>query len=225
MAGNVIYANTRQLDQIAELLEGYPKDAVRIMNSVLARMVDTVRVEAGRQIPKVFGAPQSEIKSALNSKQRKVKTVMGASGAGSVSVVVLGRPLTLTRFHHTPKSPMKKDKAGELKRRKNYQTKVKVYNDKGTIPIGPIRGLDGQNHKVFLAPVKNSTEGRYLFAVRNGPKKYKVLRSLSVPQMVTNEEVGTAIVDKVNEAAMKRLTHELDRLFGNLGTNFAKGVR
>ncbi|TQI66736.1 hypothetical protein [Clostridium sp. KNHs216] len=221
MAGNVIYANTRQLDQIAKLLEGYPKDAVRIMNNVLSRTADTVRVEAGRQIPKVFGAPQKEIKSALNSKQRKVKTVMGASGTGSVSVVVLGRPLTITRFQHVPTSPVKKNKGGK---KRNVQPMVKIYSEKGRLPLGPVRGTDGKNNKVFLAPVKNGTEERYLFAVRNGPKKYRVLRSLSVPQMVTNEGVGTVIVDKVNEAIMKRLTHELDRTFGNLGTNLAKGA-
>ncbi len=224
MAGNVIYANTKQLDQVADLLQNYPKEAVQIMNSVLSRAADTVRVEAGRRIPKVFGAPQKEIKSALNSRQRKVRTVMGASGIGSVSVVILGRPLTLTRFRHTPTTPPHATKKGK---RRKVQAKAKIYNAKGNIPVGPLKGLDGQNRSVFLIPVKKSTDERYLFAYRSGSdggrRKLKVLRSLSIPQMVTNEEVGPVIVDKVNETMMTRLTHELDRSFGNLGTNLFQG--
>lgn len=226
MAGNMIYANTAQLDRIADLLKEYPEEAVRIMNNVLSRAVDTVRVETGRQIPKVFGAPQREIKSALNSKQRKVKTVMGASGTGSVSVVVLGRPLTLTRFHHTPASPPNVTKKGK---RQKAQAKVKIYNAKGNLPLGPLKGVDGKNRPVFLMPVKKGTDARYVFAYRSGSdggrRKVTVLRSLSVPQMVTNEDVGLAIVEKVNETMIKRLTHELDRSFDKLGSNLFKGEK
>lgn len=110
MAGNEIFANTEQLDTIAKLLEGFPNEGGKIVNRVLLRGASTVRVETGRQIPKVFGAPQKEIRSALNSSKRKVKTIMGASGEGSLSVQVSGRPLTITRFRHTPSAPPKGQK-------------------------------------------------------------------------------------------------------------------
>ena len=73
MANNIIYANTEQLDEVADLLKGCPKMAVRVMNSVLARAGDTVRVETGRQIPKVYGVPQKEIRDSLNSKRSWVQ--------------------------------------------------------------------------------------------------------------------------------------------------------
>ncbi len=219
---NAIYANTEQLDKIAGLLQGYPKEAVRTMNSVLGRVADTVRVEAARQIPKVFGAPKNEIRSALDSKQRKVITIMGASGEGSVSVAVLGRSLTLTRFQHSPSSP----EAKNGKKRKKYKAKIKIYRDKGLIPLRPILGVDGKNKPVFLMP---NGAGKYLFARRTGIAKgskgeVKVLRSLSIPQMITNERVGPVIVEKVNHTIFTRLEHELDRSFGgNLGTNLLGG--
>lgn len=75
---SIVYANTDQLDKVAELLKGYPVSAVKTLNHVFARAGDTVRVELGRQIPKVFGAPQKEIKDALNSGRRKVRTVQGS---------------------------------------------------------------------------------------------------------------------------------------------------
>lgn len=226
IAGSEIYANTKQLDQLAALLENYPADAVKIMNAVLGRAVDTVRVETARQIPKVFGAPQKEIRSALNSGQRKVKTIMGAAGQGSVSIAVIGRPLTLTRFQHTPAS---QQKTGKGKRRKLVPAAVKIMNDRGMRPIKAISGADGEEKRVFLMPSKKGSEDRYLFAVRTGvmgkkKEKTKVLRTLSIPQMVTDEKVGAAIVEKVNDTIEKRLTHELDRAFGNLGTNLAQGA-
>ncbi len=224
---NTIYANTEQLDKNADLLQGYPKESVRIMNSVLSRAAATVRIEAGRQIPKAYGVPQKEIRSALNSGQRKVKTVMGASGAGSVSVAVLGRPLTLTRFRHTPQTPPQREKG---KKRRVFLVKALIMREKGMTSVGPVRGMDSKNKPVFLMPSKRSDgSGNYLFAFRMGMKKgnrekVKVLRTLSIPQMITNERVGPVIVEKVNHTIFTRLKHELDRSFGgNLGANLLGG--
>ncbi|MVB11075.1 hypothetical protein CAFE_17770 [Caprobacter fermentans] len=222
MGNSEIYANTGQLDKVAKLLEGFPSEGGKIMNRVLLRAADTVRVETGRQIPKVYGAPQKEIRDALNGKKRKVKTVMGASGTGSVSVEVVGRPLTITRFRHTPTVPRK---AAKGKKRRAYTAKAMIFKNNGMLSVGPVM-RQGKLKPVFLMPVKKNNDGggRYLFAFRSGEKKngrekLHVIRTLSVPQMVTNENVGPEIVNRVNQTVFKRLTHELDREFGNLGTN------
>ncbi|MCI1965882.1 MAG: hypothetical protein LKJ17_07100 [Oscillospiraceae bacterium] len=219
---NEIYANTEQLEKVADLLQGFPEEWAKIMNRVLLRAADTVRVETGRQIPKVYGAPQKEIKAALNGKKRKVKTVMGAAGEGSVSVEVLGRPLTIMRFRHTPRVPRKTAKG---KKRRKYTAKAMITKSNGMLSVGPVL-RQGKLKSVFLMPVKknNGNSGRYLFAYRSGEKengreKLHVIRTLSIPQMVTNENVGPEIVKKVNQTVLKRLTQELDWEFGNLGTN------
>ena len=41
--------------------------------------------------------------------------------------------------------------------------------------------------------------------------------------MVTNEKVAKPLTEKVNETISKRLLHELDQEFGNLGTNLKAG--
>ncbi len=220
-----IYANTQQLNRIADLLKAFPPEGGRIMNRVLSRAADSVRVEVGRQIPKVFGISQKEIRSALNGSQRKVKTVVGESGEGSVSIAVLGRPLTLTRFHHNPQVPSGFSKSGK---KKVFRVKAMIRKDSGMVPIGPILGKDGKLKSVFLIPAKSGSD-KYLFAYRTGifkgkREKLKVLRTLSIPQMVTDEKVGTEIVKKVNQTVFNRMTHELDREFGNLGTNLAGGA-
>ena len=71
---------------------------------------------------------------------------------------------------------------------------------------------------------RGADDGLYLFARRtgiekNGRETVKVLRTLSIPQMVGNDQVGPAIADKVSQTIFVRLEHELDREFGNLGTN------
>lgn len=220
-----IYANTKQLDRIADLLKAFPPEGGRIMNRVLLRAADSVRVEAGRQIPKVFGISQKEIRSALNGSQRKVKTIVGESGEGSVSVAVLGRPLTLTRFRHTPQVPPGRSKAGK---KKVFRIKTMIRKDSGMVLIGPVLGKDGKLKSVFLIPAKSGSD-KYLFAYRTGilkgkREKLKVLRTLSIPQMVTDEKVGPGIIEKVNQTVLNRMAHELDREFGNLGTNLAGGT-
>lgn len=147
---SIVYANTDQLDKVAELLKGYPVSAVKTLNHVFARAGDTVRVELGRQIPKVFGAPQKEIKDALNSGRRKVRTVQGAVGEGTVSVEVVGRPLTAVRFKHTPSVPPSvaaKERAASGKKSRNprrYQARVMIYRDRGMLDAGSSGGFGRQ---------------------------------------------------------------------------------
>lgn len=227
MANNVLYANTSQLDEIADLLKGFPKEAVRVMNDVIHRTTNTVRVEAGRQIPTVFAIKQSEIREALNSGKRKVRTITGTAGEGSISVEVVGRPLTVTRFQCSPKSPPSRTKKGKTRK---FTIKAMIRRASGMKAVGPVVGLDGRSKSVFLMPVKSGSE-RYVFARRTGKststghEEVKVLRTVSIPQMVTDENVGPKIVEKVNETMFKRLTHDLDRDFGNLGANLSKGVK
>ena len=145
---------------------------------------------------------------------------MGAAGEGSVSVEVLGRPLTLSRFQHSPTAPPQQARG---KKRKIYQVKAMVLRGNGKIPVGPVHGTDGKLKPVFLMPAKSGSD-KFLLAFRTGVKKgkreqVKVLRTLSVPQMVTNEQVGPVIVEKVNKVIFDRLGHEIDRSFARLQTN------
>ena len=181
MSKDIIYANTDQLGKVADLLKGFPEESVRVMNRVLSRATDSVRVEVGRQIPKVFGVSQKEIRGALSSKYRKVRTVFGTAGEGSISVEVVGRPLTLSRFPHSPSSP---PVASAGKKQRKYQTRVTVHRSAGRLTIAPKRGADQQPKSVFLMPSRRGADdGLYLFARRtgiekNGRETVKVLRSL-----------------------------------------------
>ena len=217
MSNNIIYANTKQLDDIAESLKDYPEELVRVMNSVLARATASVRSEVAKQIPKVYGITHKKVNDTLNSGGRKVKNIMGAAGEGSVSIEILGRPLTLNRFQHSPNEPPEQTKG---KKRRIFHVKAMFLHEKGKLPIGPIHGKDNKLKSVFFMPTKSGSE-RYLFAYRTGEKKgnrekLKVIRSVSVPQMVTNEQVGPVIVEKVNKVIFNRLGHEIDRSFARL---------
>ena len=221
MADGVIYANTEQLERVADLLSAFPKSAGRVVNRVLVRAADTVRVETARLVPKVFGAPQKEIRSALNNRaSRKVRTITGAAGEGSVSVEVAGRPLTVTRFRHTPSTPPSKGA-----KRRRYRPAAMIYRARGMKPLRPVLGSDGKRKPVFLAPTKGGSEARWIFFRRTGAynsrgrEKIEALRSLSIPQMVVVPEVSEPLVKAVNETLGKRIAHELDREFDGLGAN------
>lgn len=232
MQKDIIYANTGQLEKIADLLKGFPNTAVKVMNRVLVRAEGSVRTETARMIPKVFGTNQTEIRNAL--KGRKVRTIIGKAGVGSISVEVRGRPLTVIRFRHTPsttaepKSP--KDAGKKKRRRRKIQPKVMIYRGKGMIPLGPVPGSDGKLKPVFVASTnaKSSESIQRIFFYHTGKKingkdgereEMKAARTLSIPQMATNPEVAEPMTEKLNSIIEKRLTHELDYAFNGLGTN------
>lgn len=223
---NSIYANTGQLDKMASLLKGYPSSASKVMNRVLSRTVDTVRVEVARQIPKVFGAPQKEIRHALNSGKRKVKTLVGASGEGSVSIEVLGRPLSAVRFRHTPtRAPM----SGKRGKPRRYRPTVTIYRERGAKSLGPVK-VGGEKKSIFLAPTgaRKANGISHIFFYRTGEKnskgreELKSVITLSIPQMVVNEKVADPLIQAVNQTVAKRLEHELNLEFVNLGSNLRK---
>lgn len=222
MANNVIFANTAQLDKISELLKGYPTTAVKVLNRVLYRAVDTVRVETARLVPTVYATTQKEVRGALG--KRKVKVIAGKAGTGSVSVEVIGRPLTAVRFKHSPTSP---PQTGG--KRQRYRASVQIFRDKGKLLLKPQRGADGKPKSVFIAPTGSETGVPYIFFRRTGApgekdrEGVKAIRTLAIPQMVTNPKVSDPLVEKVNATIEKRLIHELDREFGNLGSNLKGG--
>lgn len=227
-SSNIIYANTDALAKMSSVFTNYPSAARTVMNRVLQRTTSAVKAETSRQVPSVFGASEKDIRSALGGSRRKVRPVLGVSGEGSISIEVLGRPITVSRFEHTPGKPVFSSP---------YQPTVTIFRSKGMVPLGPARDEEGKIKPVFLAPNKRSGGSSYLFfyrtAKRNaervkkpdakGPEMIKAIRTLSIPQMVLNERVSEGIVKKVDEIVDKRLIHELDYEFGNLGTNLKAG--
>ena len=67
---------------------------------------------------------------------------------------------------------------------------------------------------VFIQKPGNGGE-RYLPFQRQGDARYPidVIRTVSIPQMITNDKVKEEIQQKVDREALERLRHNADRIF------------
>ena len=216
-----IFADVSMLERTGEVLKNYPAAAAKVVNRTLARLEGTVRTESARQIPKVFGLPSKEVSAVLQKSKRRIKSIVGGVGEGSLAIQISGNLLTATRFRHTPTRPPAAGKRG----RRKVQPTLTVYLNGGKKPLQPVLGMDGKRKPIFLAK-RPGAEGYFLYhrtgqKNQQGKEKLEVLHSLSVPQMVVVPQVAEPLTQKVLETAEKRLTHELDYEFGQLGSYLA----
>ena len=143
-----------------------------------------------QEIVKEYNIKKSEINT--QSKQ-SIGNISGSGNAGSgLEIVYRGRVLTPVHFSMTPK--VRPDG------NKKYRVRMKVKKS------GQKKAL---NKNVFLAPTGNMwipfhrTSGKRLPIEAN--------KTVSIPQMITNEKVGTAIKERINDELLKRLEHNIER--------------
>lgn len=220
MADGRIFAKVSMLEKTGEVLKNYPATAAKVVNRTLARLEGTVRTESARQIPKVFGLPSKEVSAVLQKSKRRIKSIVGGAGEGSLAIQISGELLTATRFRHTPTRPPAAGKRG-----RRVQPTLTVYLARGKKPLQPGLGADGKRKPVFLAR-RPGAAGYFLYRRtgqknRQGREKLEVLHSLAIPQMVVAPQVADPLARAVAQAADRRLAHELDREFGRLGSALA----
>ena len=217
----MITADTSQLDKLAESLKNWPEESVKAMHRVLSRSKTTVQAKIPQLTSKVYGVSSGQVREALLGGRRRLKTIMGAAGEGSISFEVVGRPLTLSRFKHTPGKPPQNNNKKKLTKKKDvqklrpYQLRVTVRLDSSQLIVRPTRGNDQKLKSAFLMPAKRAGgESAFLITRRtgihkNGRETLHVMRSLSIPQMIGHPDVQGPLIEAVNKTLLNRTEIEL----------------
>lgn len=131
----------------------------------------------------------------------------GGSTVADWSISYKGRLLTTYgRFSVTPKNP----------------TPGRAYRLKATIKKKNKKEI-GHWKRPWSEGGKYSQESPYFagqgqlagFVTRRKGRKLQVFRTLSIPQMVANEEVSQQAIENLQELAQKRIDHYFDRLITN----------
>lgn len=204
------------LNKVSEILRDYPANAERVVARVLWRTRDFTKHEIIRQVPKIYRITQSEMKSSLGNKRF---VVLKQTGNQQVSFDVVGKRLTLSRFHHSPKKPVYGKKA------KRVVSRVEVFHGTGMKNIRKSVGEDGKLKSVFLAPTGAKSASKedgtpkvpYIFFHRTGrpskknPKKEEIVPriSIAIPQMINNPKVAKPLREKIGEKLEKEVTQQL----------------
>lgn len=196
-SNNNISINIENSEEIIEALgltEAQMKKAVKRTVSDLKQRVSGWISE---KVMDEYNIKKKDIKEALKIKSRATTVEISGVKVDSLDFVFKGRPLTPIHFKMKPSKPYKHN------RKYIVSAEIKKGN----------RVTLGTRH-VFLQNPGNGGE-RYLPFQRQGDARYPidVIRTVSIPQMITNDKVREEIQQKVDREALERLRHNADRIF------------
>lgn len=182
MANN-LFIDTKDLKKVTIKLGELPKQIPGATASALNRTVDFTVTQTAREVTKRYAISQKEVKKTIK-KHKASKSNLYAY------VESKGNTIALHKFPHTPKKFSKKAKV-----------KVQVIKSGGKKSIGV-------TPPAFVQKM-NSTTGIWK---REGQKRTPVtlLRTLSVPQMITNDETLNNIQQAANKKLQERIDHEIE---------------
>lgn len=169
------------------------------------------------EVTKTYGVKKGEI---TGKKIGSVK-VQGAS-VEEVKIVYKGRPLTHTHFAMSPKSP-KPDrgpytlKATVIAGERKTLGKVKKLTKKQLASMAKNLTRSG-TQKSNRSPIMlmRANGGQYLPFQRTSKnrKDIEVVKTVSLPQMVSSKRTEAGIQTALNEGLGKRLDHHMKRYMG-----------
>lgn len=173
------------------------------VDKAISRTISDCKQRAPAQITKavtaVYGIKAKEVTEAGKAAKRGAKTVGSIKVKGvsmdNVQIVYKGRLLTPVHFSMTPKA--RPDNG------KRYKVKAGIF--KGAKKV--------LGTSVFLAP--SGAAGTTQIPFKRATKKrlpIEAIRTVSVPQMITNERVAADISVKLDELLTTRLKHNTERV-------------
>ena len=185
--------------KMVDNLKGLNKD----IDKAISRTISDCKTRAPAQVTKavtaVYGIKSGEVTAAGKAAKGGAKSVGSIKVHGvsvdSVQLTYNGRLLTPTHFSMTPK---KRPEAG-----KKYTVKAAIKKgQKKVLGTGVFLAHSGSVGTIEI-PFERTTKKRY---------PIEAVKTVSIPQMITNETVSTDIKARIDELLVKRLEHNTDRL-------------
>lgn len=160
-------------------------------------------------VSQTYGIKKSEITKAKTSAKPVGKIVVAGLMVDNVQLTFSGRVLTPTHFNMKPKSRPKstKDETGKtIRKAKSYTVTAEIFR-------GQRKAL-GSN--VFLGTNKGTADIPFQ-RVGQSRTPIKAVKTLSIPQMITNEDVAAQIQKNIDEGLTKRLEHHIKQAMAKQG--------
>lgn len=181
-----IIVDTEELKRVAVELSAFPKVAPKAMSAALNRTIATVKTDMRREAVAAYEVKSGDVSKSLSVKRATPNRL-------TAEAISVGRPIALIHFKVKPRKPPTK--------RTNKQVLVKIKKSEGYAAVGT-------KPSAFV----QSANGAVNVFKRTGKSRLPIKRlySLSVPQMISNEQVITRIKDKAHETLNKRVTHEIE---------------
>lgn len=212
-----------ELEGLEEVLSGLNQTKPNVAKAVNATCKDFKTRGPGwvtKAVTQVYNIKSGEVKDAIAGKHNIGRVNLGGVTLDDIYIEYRGRVLTFSHFKFTPKTSGVK----LLKKR------ILIPGQRTTSDRPYVWTYVHKNQKVTVTVRKGHKEvlkGKYLttpfIASMNGPpvmpfqrtaqknQTVKSMRSVSIPQMITNDKVAEDISERIDKELGKRLQHHLDR--------------
>lgn len=171
-----------KIDNLAQLtkeMNDQPDVAAKALKAALKRTATRANKAVWGKVKPVYAIKQRDLTSA-----RGATKIRGSGRKVSAEIPYKGKVLSFGHFNFSPKAPGKK---------RRVQVTIKRGQRK------PVAGAFVAEHNGGIFVAKRWAKSR--LPIRG-------LRTLSVPQMILNEEVEPGISEDLGEFLQKRLLHE-----------------
>ncbi len=183
MAKGDIFVDTKQINQVTIGLKSLEKQMPGAAASAINRTVDYVNTKLARIVVAEYAIKASDVKGTIKKNKASKSNL-------SASLTSRGHTLSMSHFPFTPKQPGI---------RKAVKVKIKKNSGMKAINTDP---------KAFVQKMKNSLN--VYKRVGKERKPVVVLRTISVPQMISNEKVEQAIQQEAGKKLVERIEHEIE---------------
>lgn len=182
MAENIVYCDTSDVDKLMKQMEAVlsPQEAHAALASALNRTLSFVGAETKRQVKGEYAVTKSIDKSVKKTKATRNNLTAEA--------IYQDKPLPMFVFKHTAAT-------------NQYRSPVSVLIKKSN----GMRTHTGSNPAMFKA------YGDKKITLREpGQRNIRTAYTVSIPQMVSNDNVYKVIAKKAEDKLKERVVHELN---------------
>lgn len=212
--------NVENLSEVLAGLDQTKPNVAKAVNSTCKDFKSRAPGWISKAVTQQYTIKAGDVKEALKAKHNCGTTVLGGVTLDDIRLEYRGRVLTFSHFKFTPKG-------GGVKLKKK---RVLIPGQRTTSDSPVVWAYEHKTQKVTVTVKKGHKEvlkGKYLttpFVASMGSspvmpfqrtaqkrQEVKSMRSVSVPQMITNDKVAKDINDRIDTELGKRLQHHLDR--------------
>ena len=180
-------------------LKGMDIDIQKAVKKTVSDCKTRAPAQVTKAVTAAYGIKSSEVTGAGKAAKGGAKSIGSKKVSGvtidRMQLTYSGRLLTPIHFSMTPKQ---RPEGG-----KKYKVKAAVYKGKKKVLSSHAFIASSGTAGTAQIPFKRTTEKRY---------PIEAIRTVSIPQMITNEKVSEDIQARMDELLAKRLEHQAKRL-------------
>ena len=194
----VLNINIKGYEDVVKQLNSMNKDSAKVINRTIGDIKSRGPGWISQEVTKEYNIKKKDVNGTKKVVKKAGSFRVSGEKLDNLVIIYQGRLLTPIHFRMTPTvRPVNG---------RSYTVRVRIKKNGGRKALGS---------NVFLG--KSGREGTVQISFQRVGKRrlpIKAIKTLSVPQMITNETVSENIHKRMNEEIAKRLDHNLKRILG-----------